>query len=145
MVYTANYEPSSKTIQCQDQAHLSEEECPHNICQCDRQFIYRLLDNYKQCILGVSFPPAWWHKSFLRAVLTAIFRMIANVTKTLGDIPKVSIEKLVSLKSILLSMTNVVVYTQIELLTTEQGLNAALMIALDNLVRAKCITCSGVC
>ena len=71
--------------------------------------------------------------------------MIANVTKTLGDIPKVSIEKLVSLKSILLSMTNVVVYTQIELLTTEQGLNAALMIALDNLVRAKCITCSGVC
>ena len=64
--------------------------------------------------------------------------MIANVTKTLGDIPKVSIEKLVSLKSILLSMTNVVVYTQIELLTTEQGLNAALMIVSDNLARAKC-------
>ena len=65
MVYTANYEPATKSIQCQDQAHLSEEECPHNICQCDRQFIYRLLDNYKQCILGVSFPPARWRNTSL--------------------------------------------------------------------------------
>jgi len=52
IVYTANYEPATKTIQCLDQAHLSQEECPHNICQCDRQFIIRLLHNYKQCILG---------------------------------------------------------------------------------------------
>ena len=60
MVYTANYHPATKSILCQDQAHLSEEERPHNICQCDRQFIQRLLDNYKQCILGVSLPPAGW-------------------------------------------------------------------------------------
>ena len=69
MVYTANYEPASKTIQCQDHAHVAEEECPHNICQCDRQFIYRLLDNYKQCILGVSFPPTRWLKSILSIFL----------------------------------------------------------------------------
>ena len=60
IVYTANYEPATKTIQCLDQAHLSQEECPHNICQCDRQFIIRLLHNYKQCILGVSFSTARW-------------------------------------------------------------------------------------
>ena len=77
-------------------------------------------------------------QELLEGSINTVFRMIVNVIKTLGDIPKVSIEKLVSLKSILLSMTNVVVYTQIELLTTEQGLNAALMIVSDNLARAKC-------
>ena len=64
--------------------------------------------------------------------------MIVNVTKTVGDIPKDSTEKLVSLRSILLSMMSVVVYTQTELHTTELDLNAAPMIVSDNPERAKC-------
>ena len=72
--------------------------------------------------------------------------MIVNVTKTVGDILKDSTEKLVSLKSILLSMMNAVVYTQTELHTTELDLNVALMIDSDNPERAKYTAqCFGAC
>ena len=57
---------SSKQIQCTNEAHLDDEECPHNICQCDKKFIEGLLHNYKECISGVSFKStvlsaAFWH------------------------------------------------------------------------------------
>ena len=72
--------------------------------------------------------------------------MIVNVTKTVGDILKDSTEKLVSLRSILLSMMNAVVYTQTELHTTELDLNVALMIDSDNPARAKYTAqCFGAC
>ena len=54
--------------------------------------------------------------------------MIVNVTKTVGDILKDSTEKLVSLRSTLLSMMSVAVYTLTESHTTEPDWNAALMI-----------------
>lgn len=52
MVYTAEYNSNEKTINCHDRGHLESEECPHNICQCDRLFLNSLLDVYKQCLLG---------------------------------------------------------------------------------------------
>merc|ERR1712113_333005 len=39
MVYAASYDSNTKSIQCQDNAHDVSEECPHNICRCDRNFI----------------------------------------------------------------------------------------------------------
>ncbi len=64
--------------------------------------------------------------------------MTVNVTKTVGDILKDSIEKPVSLRNTLLLMMSVVVNTQTELHTTELDLNVALMIVSDNPERANC-------
>ena len=54
MVYTAHYDPSEKEIQCTNNHHNHNEECPHNICQCDRLFIQGLLQNYKDCVSKVK-------------------------------------------------------------------------------------------
>lgn len=53
MEYTAHYDPTDKEIKCTNNQHNHSEECPHNVCQCDRRFIMGLLTNYKDCITQV--------------------------------------------------------------------------------------------
>ena len=53
MTYNAKYDQSSNEIKCKDDPDSQNHEegnCPYNICQCDRQFAHKLLDNYKMCL-----------------------------------------------------------------------------------------------
>ena len=57
MTYNAEYDSTADDIICKDDPHGTHAEgnCPFNICQCDRVFVYKLLDNYKECLTKVTF------------------------------------------------------------------------------------------
>jgi len=67
MEYTAHYDAVDKEIKCTNNQHNHNEECPHNICQCDRKFITGLLTNYKDCVternVSKCYNPALQHSN----------------------------------------------------------------------------------